>query len=171
MIVSKGWFKGICAFVVGSMLGVLLLSSTPFPKPKTKGQYFNFAGITSQGKVCNVDSANGLVMRIDQDHENPLFQSKLPNRIHLLIWFKQGIDFSKRLQMPSPQVEVCYWEAGDLLMFHSTKATGWMDFTDGSVGTRIEGKMELKLVEPDHNMSNSDYHYMGGGFTLAPSKL
>ncbi len=157
--------------IATAMLCVMSLSFAPMPKPKIKGSYFNFAGIGSEGKVCHVDSAAGVVMRIDQDYENPLFHSKLPNRIHLLLWFQDGLPFGKRIQLPAPQIQVCYWEQGDLLMFHSTKATGWMEFNTGSVGSRIEGKMEVKLVEPDHNMSNSDYHFMGGGFSLAPGKV
>lgn len=154
-----------------TLLLTLFSSVAPLPKGKTKGQYFAKAGIVSAGKVCTVDSAAGMVMRIDQDHENPLFQSKLPNRVHLLIWFKDSIVVGKRLQLPSAGVEVCYWEQGDLLMFHTTKPLGWIEFTGGSVGGRLDGNMDMKLIEPDHNMSNSDYHYMGGAFSLTQGKL
>jgi hypothetical protein len=153
------------------MLLLALAAVSHLPKPKTKGVYYDQAGIVSEGKSCKPDSAAGIVLRIDQDHENPLFQSKLPNRVHLLIWFKDGITVGQRVTLPSPRVEVCYWEQGDLLMFHTTKPQGWIEFLAGKVGGRLDGKMDMKLVEPDHNMSNSDYHYMGGAFSLTAGKL
>lgn len=163
-------FLVVSAAALGAGL-ICLLSVAHLPKPKTKGVYYDKAGIVSAGKECSVDSAAGQVLRIDQDHENPLFQSKLPNRIHLLMWFKEGIHVGERITLPSPKVEVCYWEKGDLLMFHTTKPQGWIEFTGGTVGGKLDGKMDMKLVEPDHNMSNSDYHYMGGAFSLALGKM
>ena len=86
------------------------------------------------------------------------------------MWFKDGIEVGKRLALPSPRVEVCYWEQGDLLMFHTSKSLGWIEFKSGAIGGRLDGKMDMKLIEPDHNMSNSDYHFMGGEFSLMPKK-
>jgi hypothetical protein len=166
-------FPRATQYILGSLMAasLLLLSATaPLPKGKTKGIYFLKTGIVSEGKTCKTDSAGGMVLRVDQDHENPLFQSKLPNRIHLLMWFKDSIVVGQRIQLPSPQVQVCYWEQGDLLMFHTTKPQGWIEFTAGKVGGKLDGKMDMKLVEPDHNMSNSDYHYMGGPFSLTLGK-
>lgn len=154
-------------------LVILTMSMAFFPgKTKIKGSFYEQAGIFDRGKglTCRVDSASGTVIRIDQDHENPLFQSKLPNQVHLLLWFKKDIE-AKRYELPSPDVEACYWEQGDLLMFHSFKATGWIEFSSPPAGGKLNGKMELKLVEPHHNMSNSDYHYMGGDFFLKEAKL
>jgi hypothetical protein len=163
----------VIALVPLCVLALLLLATSMAlpPKPKVKGVYYTDAGIISEGKSCKPDSMAGLVMRVDRDYENPLFQSKLPNRVHLLVWFKDGITVGSRIQLPSPRVEVCYWEQGDLLMFHTTKPQGWLDFSAGKLGSRLDGKLEVKLVEPDHNMSNSDYHFMGGAFSLTPSKL
>lgn len=156
---------------MGALALLLLLAlDSPLPKPKNKGVYYAQSGIVSEGKACHPDSAAGVVLRMDRDHDNPLFQSKLPNRIHLLMWFKDGIPFGQRIQLPAPNVEVCYWEQGDLLMFHTTKALGWIEFKPGKLGSPVAGKLEYKLVEPDHNMSNSDYHFLGGDFSFAPAK-
>ena len=129
---------------------------------KHKGKYFKQTGIVAQGKNCSVDSAGGMVIRLDEEHENPLFQSKSQNMIHLLLWFQDSIVAGKRYELPNPRVQVCYWEQGDLLMFHTQKAIGWIEFSEANPPQAIKGRMDMKLVEPDHNMSNSDYHYMGG---------
>ncbi len=150
------------------MLGMAKGSGKSKP---TKGIYIENSGLFDRmkGKSCRVDSAAGTIIRIDKDHENPLFASKLPNQVHLLLWFKNGIE-GKRYQLPNPEIDVCYWEQGDLLMFHSFKAKGWIEFDGFESGSKMEGKMEMKLVEPHHNMSNSDYHYMGGDIVLKPQK-
>lgn len=135
----------------------------PSPKgEKHKGKYFQETGIVAEGKNCGMDSAGGLVVRLDEEHENPLFQSKAPNMVHLLLWFQDGIEAGRRYELPQPRVQACYWEKGDLLMFHTQKAMGWIEFSDAPGSQVLKGRMDMKLVEPDHNMSNSDYHYMGG---------
>jgi hypothetical protein len=140
------------------------------PKGKLIGKYFENTSVFAEGKVCRVDSGAGTLVRFDQNHENPLFQSKLPNMTHLILWFKDGLMTGQRYEIPSPAVQVCYWEQGDLLMFHTTKGLGWVEFAVSDGGQPLKGKMDLKLIEPDHNMSNSDYHYMGGSFTATLSK-
>jgi hypothetical protein len=167
----RNWKIGILTLMG---LATLAMSMAFFPgkAAKIKGSYYLDAGIFDRGKglTCRPDSAAGTTIRIDQDHENPLFQSKLPNQVHLLLWFKQGIE-AKRYELPSDEVEACYWEQGDLLMFHSFKAKGWIEFSAPPSNGKLNGKMEMKLVEPHHNMSNSDYHYMGGEFALKEAKL
>lgn len=138
---------------------------------KYDGKYYPEAGIFAEGKNCKVDSAAGKLIRFDQAYPNPLFESKLPNMTHLLLWFKDGLMTGQRYQLPDPAIEVCYWEQGDLLMFHTNKALGWIEFGIADEGQKLKGKMDMKLIEPDHNMSNSDYHYMGGAFTASPSEL
>lgn len=162
-------------YVLLPFAAFLLLSMNPMSEGKekpTKGFYVENSGIFDQakGKTCRIDSANGTVIQIDKDHENPLFPSKLTNQVHLMLWFKNGIE-NKRYQLPNPEVEVCYWEKGDLLMFHSFVAKGWVEFDAYEAGSKLQGKMELKLVEPHHNMSNSDYHYMGGDILLKAQPL
>ncbi len=169
-------FKGILLVVLlgGLVFGFAAVASTEMagkPKGKLVGKYFYETSVFAEGKVCRVDSGAGTLIRFDQNHENPLFQSKLPNMTHLILWFKNGLMTGQRHEIPNPEIEVCYWEQGDLLMFHTTKGLGWVEFTATDGGQPLKGKMDLKLIEPDHNMSNSDYHYMGGAFTATESKL
>ena len=159
----------LVGFVV--VLASGFLAFVPTPKSKLVGRYFLNTGITAEGKNCRADSATGTLIRFDQAHENPLFESKATNMVHLLIWFKDSVEAGKRYELPDPRVEVCYWEQGDLLMFHTNKPKGWIEFSSEDKSQRLSGKMEMKLVEPDHNMSNSDYHYMGGSFSAAEAKL
>ena len=136
--------------------------SQPPKGEKHKGKYHLQTGILAEGKKCGVDSAAGMVIRLDEEHENPLFQSKSQNMVHLLMWFQDSIVAGKRYELPNPRVQVCYWEQGDLLMFHTQKAVGWIEFSEAQPQQPLKGRMDMKLVEPDHNMSNSDYHYLGG---------
>lgn len=161
-------------FILPALLGsvfVFCCGLAPLPKGKTTGKYYLNAGIHAEGKLCMADSTDGTLVRFDQPHENPLFESKAPNMVHLLIWFRDSVKTGFRYELPDPRVEVCYWEQGDLLMFHTNKPKGWIEFDPNPKPSRLSGKMELKLVEPDHNMSNSDYHYMGGAFALTLAKL
>lgn len=136
------------------------------PGKPMKGDWYADSGLTGiePGQTCAVDSAAGAVLYISQEHENSLFPSKVENRVHLQLWFKDGLP-ERRVQLPSPSVAVCYWEKGDLLMFHTYSGAGWIEF-DPAKSKSVTGRMELKLVQPHHNMSNSDYHYMGGDFKL-----
>lgn len=166
--------KNIAFIALSLIIASLAFGMTNVLKPKaklTKGSYFEDSGLfdMEKGKTCRMDSAQGILVKIDQDHENPLFQSKLPNQVHLILWFKNGIT-AKRYELPNPDIDVCYWEKGDLLMFHTFKAKGWIQFDNFESGAKLLGSMDMKLIEPHHNMSNSDYHYMGGDFQLKASK-
>lgn len=142
-----------------------------FPKGNTfSGKYHPHTRIVAEGKACGVDSAAGTVLRFDQVHKNPLFESKSANMTHLLLWFQDSIQADFRYQLPHPRIVVCYWEQGDLLMFHTSKAIGWIEFEGQAKPKKLRGKMEIKLVEPDHNMSNSDYHFMGGVFVAQETR-
>jgi hypothetical protein len=161
---------------MAGMLGIGLMGFTGErprnpDKGKLTGKYFPDAAVFSEGKVCRVDSGAGTIIRFDQLHENPLFESKAPNMTHLVLWFKDGLMTGQRHQLPHPAIEVCYWEQGDLLMFHTTKGIGWIEFEANETGQTFKGRMEIKLVEPDHNMSNSDYHFMGGKFVAQYDEL
>lgn len=156
-------------FHCGVTIGLLGLT---FAVPKTKplkGVFYADSGLfdAEKGKLCRPDSSQGDVLYVSKRHENPLFPSKSPNMVHLYLWFQQGIQANHRYQLPDSTVKVCYYEKGDLLMFHTFEGTGTIQFKDGKNPALWQGSMELKLVHPFHNMSNSDYHYMGGPFTLA----
>lgn len=151
-------------------VGVLLVGWKAPGKPM-KGQLWAAAGIFDNQEakpLCRLDSAETFVMEIDQAHENPLFESKDENRVHLFLQFAQKPQKGKRYNLPSEEVQLCYWEKGDLLMFKSFSGLGWVEFNSVEKG-KASGKMDLKIVKPHHNMSNSDYHYMGGEFRLKVS--
>lgn len=138
----------------------------------TKGKFFDSAMIVDaeKGKLCRPDSGLGQVVSISYPHENPLFPSKSPNTVNLLLHFKNGMTAGKKFTLPDPDVSVCYFEKGDLLMFHTFEGVGSIHFDPVGGKKEIQtGKMDLKLVRPHHNMSNSDYHYMGGRFSLSRS--
>jgi hypothetical protein len=154
-----------CSVTIG-LVG--LTFAVPKPKPM-KGIFYDETGLfdAQKGKLCRPDSSAGTVVHFEKAHENPLFPSKSQNKVHLYLWFQQGIQANRRYQMPDSTVKVCYYEKGDLLMFHTFEATGSIQFKAGKGATPWQGAMELKLVHPFHNMSNSDYHYMGGPFSLS----
>lgn len=165
-------FKRII-FHCGVTIGLLGLTFAA-PKPKAiKGVYFSHAGLfdAERGKLCRPDSSTGDVIYISKTQENPLFASKSPNKVHLFLWFQQGIQAERRYQIPDSSVKVCYYEKGDLLMFHTFEASGSITFKANKKADLWQGAMELKLVHPFHNMSNSDYHYMGGPFALTRADL
>lgn len=118
-------------------------------------------------KTCRLDSAGGSSLYLVGEHDNPLFESKAPNKVHLLIWWKTIPEAGVRYQLPHPDIEICYWEKGDLLMFHTFSAQGWLEFNKLADGKYTTGELDMKLVRPHHNFSNSDYHYLGGSFKAA----
>lgn len=138
-----------------------------------KGEYYDDACLLDRDEKrprCRVDEGKGQVIYISQKHENPLFPSEAENRVHLMLHFPNGMEAGKRYTLPTDPVNVCYWEKGDLLMFKSFTGSGWIEISEIKEGKSVSGKMDLKLVEPHHNMSNSDYHYMGGEFKLKWAK-
>lgn len=157
-------------FLLIPLAALLLLATTPGGKGKgMKGVLRDSSAlydVVEKKPLCTIDSGLGQVLYIHQVHENPLFPSKAENRVHLMLHFPEGIQAGQRYTIPSPKVNVCYFEKGDLLMFKSFEGLGWVEFTEVTAGKGAAGKMDLKLIKPHHNMSNSDYHYMGGDFRL-----
>ena len=96
----------------------------------TKGKFFDSAIIVDaeKGKLCRPDSGLGQVVSISYPHENPLFPSKSPNTVNLLLHFKNGMTAGKKFTLPDPDVSVCYFEKGDLLMFHTFEGVGSIQF-------------------------------------------
>jgi hypothetical protein len=151
---------------------LFLLAACSFPwntKPVKKGmqgEYRPDSGLfdAEKGKTCRIDSAAGATLHLEKEHDNPLFESKAPNKVHLIIWWKEAPQAGQRYTLPQPGIEVCYWEKGDLLMFHTFKAQGWIEIEQIKEGKSVAGKMDLQLIEPHHNFSNSDFHYLGDNF-------
>lgn len=156
----------------GSILGLCLLAIgllAFMPKEKLKGTFYQdaaFSGVESTKKGCVLDSGVGMVMQIAKDHENPLFPSEVQNRVTLQIHFDEAPKAGQRIHLPKEGVQVCYWEKGDLMMFKTSKPKGWIQFNNDVTDKTVSGELDLKLVKPHYNMSNSDYHYMGGAFKL-----
>jgi len=120
-----------------------------------------------KGTICEADSGIGQVLEIIYHQENPLFPSVKPNMVHAYLGFPKGILAGKEYRLPHPDVVVCYFEKGDLLMFHTFQAEGSVRFDAPKSGKPMQsGEIDLKFVKPHHNMSNADYHYVGGDLKL-----
>ncbi|MEM1000760.1 MAG: hypothetical protein AAGN35_27140 [Bacteroidota bacterium] len=149
---------------------LITITGKQFPNTPEKrtlaGVYQTERGLfdAKKGKTCRTDHAEGATLHLEKDHENPLFTSETPNRVHLIVAWKTIPKAGQRFQLPDPQIEICYWEKGDLLMFHTFRATGWIEIDQIKAGKVVSGSLELQLIEPHHNFSNSDFHYLGGDF-------
>lgn len=159
----------ISAFRIASLSILLLLGSISQgflipPKKKMRGTLHSETGIfdAQKGKTCRLDSAQGTTLEISYVHDNPQFQSKSPNRVNLFLHWKTAPQAGTRYSLPHPEIDVCYWEKGDILMFHTFSAQGWIEFSKLDPESDGQGELELKLIRPHHNFSNSDFHYMGG---------
>lgn len=143
-------------------------------KPKTvKGVYYEKAALVDaeKGKICTADSGGGTVLHFIYEQENPLFISKQPNMVTLYIAFKEEVEWGRTYTLPDPRVQVCYYEKGDLLMFHTFQGKGDLLLQKGKSQGSAEGRIDLKLEKPHHNMSNADYHYIGGKLILRKMEL
>lgn len=156
-------------FVIAAIALGISTGSAEFPAAPKKGlsgTYHPGQGLfdAEKEKTCRLDSADGGSLYLVSEHDNPLFESKAPNMVHLIMWWKTAPAAGVRYQLPHPEIEICYWEKGDLLMFHTFSAQGWLEFDKVADGKYTTGKLDMKLVRPHHNFSNSDYHYLGGSF-------
>ena len=166
MILSK--YKIIIGLliVMGAFIG-----SVPMKKRMQGNLHFGQAIFDAEkGKTCRLDSGKGTALHLWKTHENPLFESNAPNVVHLLLHWEDDLKINHRYQLPHPKIDVCYWEKGDILMFHTFSAVGWIEFDQLKPNKFALGKLEIKLVKPHHNFSNSDYHFMGGDFKLSIPK-
>ncbi|MCB9232857.1 MAG: hypothetical protein H6581_14390 [Bacteroidia bacterium] len=147
-----------------SWLGMRLADS------KIKGTFFPDSQLHQNDEGiphCAIDSGAGMVMELTQLYRNDLFLSEEKNTLRLRIHFATPPVAGQKYSLPTPGVTVCYREEGKLLMFESYNGLGTLQFNSIS-DKKIAGKIDLKLVKPHHNMSNSDYHYMGGEFSCKP---
>ena len=159
--------------VLGLLGCFFVLTSLSPGKKKLKGTLHLSTGIFDQVKgdaPCRLDSAAGFVVEFVQEVENPLFESKSKNQVQLYAWFGGAPIPKKRYYVPSEDCKgLCYRESGDLLMFETFQGSGWIELGEFGKKGRIGGIIDLKLVEPHHNFSNSDFHYLGGEFELRSS--
>lgn len=155
--------------LLGSFLAAVFMGNAGGEK-RTKGIIRLNAGIFDQVKgeqACRVDSAVGFVIELAKEVENPLFESEARNRVNLLLWFKGSPETGKRYYVPGNDfLGLCYREEGDLLMFETFSGIGWIEFRPSRKKGKMEGVMEMRLVEPHHNFSNSDFHYWGGEIVM-----
>ena len=161
--------RGRAGLAFGLLIALFVGLSSFLPKDKHKGTLYSevtFSGVESTKGGCVLDSGEAYVMMISRDHENPLFESREPNRVHFQLLFQEAPTPGERIHLPREGVQLCYWEKGDLLMFKTSKPQGWIKFDNSFEEKTVTGELDLKLVKPHHNMSNSDYHYMGGTFKL-----
>ena len=149
------------------LVGILLLGGIYPGKDLLKGEWYEEAALYDQeagGKGCRIDSGNGNVLVIRQQVENPLFESSRENEAVLQIEWPHAVPLGQKTYFPNDSVKVCYREEGNLLMFETFEASGWILPMEQDKKKRLSGKVELKLVNPHHNFSNSDYHFIGGSF-------
>lgn len=142
-------------------------------KKAIKGVYYENAALFNQVKgaqPCRIDSGAGLVISIAFDQVNPLFESKNKNKVHLLIWLKEMPEEEVEIHFPNSESLICYREEGDLLMFETFTATGWLKLKSGK-NSRLAGSIEMNFVEPHQNFSNSDFQHLQGELKLLLEEL
>ena len=164
---STAWVLGL------GLCGMAWLGLDGGKKP-LKGSVYSEASLdaeTPEMDVCRVDSGTGTVAVLAWTVENPLFAASPENTATLQIQFASPPSPGIRIYFPNDSTTVCYQEAGNLLMFETFEATGWwqLDKVDGK--GRWEGNLELNLVNPHHNFSNSDFHHVEGAYRLAPQSI
>ena len=158
-----------CVFCVSAKEG-------GYAKKKYSGTFYEEAALISvpymnKHEICGVaedtTKSGGYLIEISEKIENPLFESAKDNEVFLYIWFAELPEPGEKTYIGSDEnVRVCYHEKGDLLMFLTSEAIGSIRFDEVKSGKSVSGEMDLKLVNPVHNMSNGDYQYMGGSFKL-----
>lgn len=154
--------------------GLLVFGEFYLGKDLLKGDWYAEAGLYDQvkgGEGCRIDSGKGSVLVIREEVENPLFESSSQNEAVLQVHWPNNIPLGEKTYFPNDSVQVCYREEGNLLMFETFEASGWIQPLEMDKKSRLSGKLELKLVKPHHNFSNSDYHFIGGSFKVSMQNI
>lgn len=152
--------------------GVLIAGCLAFRSPakRLEGKLHLKQGLFDQVKgatPCRLDSAGGYVIEIRDETINPQFASSRKNQVRLLIWLPEEPTPNTRIEIPSGINGLCYREEGNLLMFETFQGQGWIEFGAWKKRKQLDGKLDLKLIHPHHNFSNSDYHFLGGSYRLS----
>ena len=138
---------------------------------KLKGQYWENARLVDQIKgeqPCRIDSGEGVVLQIQTTQSNQQFGSE--TKSSLLLWFSDWPSPGKKYYLQEGQYLLCYQEVGDLLLFETFRGQGWIQLNSLPDKGKVRGELEIELIEPHHNFSNSDYQYLGGSFSLNVTK-
>ncbi len=138
-------------------------------KKGMKGEYREDAALVDRvahEKACRVDTGDVVVWTLTKEVRNPLFEGSQDNVATLHIAWPQMPAVGTRVYFPNDSTQICYREEGRLLMFETFQATGWIEVQTQKGNGQVGGKMELNLVKPHHNFSNSDFQFLGGDFRL-----
>ena len=141
---------------------------------KLKGAFSSQKQLTASRNApahCLVDSGAGHLLYLWQDFKNELYPGATGSRMHLRIHFADLPQTGERISIPGSGITVCYQDIGNnqLLMYECFEGLGWLKF-DKIDKSKVGGSLDLKLIKPHHNMSTSDYHYMGGKFSVNVAK-
>ncbi len=160
---------GALITLVGFLMGVKV---TSYKGKKLKGQYWENVRLVDQIKgeqPCRIDSGEGVVIRIQTTQSNEQFGSETNSS--LLLWLADWPPVGQKYYLQEGQFMLCYQEVGDLLLFETFRAQGWIQLSSLPEKGKVKGALEIDLIEPHHNFSNSDFQYMGGSFMLNFSEL
>lgn len=145
----------------------------PFQKgKKLKGHFYENACLVDQvegEKKCRVDSGKGVVISILQQLENPQFGGE--SEAELLIWLPEWPPVGGKYYLKKDNYLLCYQERGELLLFETFTGSGWLLIDGNPEKGKLVGGIELNLIEPHHNFSNSDFQFIGGNLSLKMGEI
>lgn len=138
---------------------------------KMSGTYYRDAQmlIDTAGNKCRVDSGSGFVMKFEKPDFNELFGDGEKTMLTFYVGMPNA-PTAKSIRLPDPDFHIYYQEMGSILLFECYEAQGWIRINKTSKG-KLEGSMEVDLINPHHNFSNSDFHHLEGEFRLSPGKV
>ncbi len=132
-----------------------------------KGYFFDEASLVDQIKgdqKCRIDSGGGVVIQLLWGQENPQFGEE--TEAELLIWFPELPGIGEKLFFPGDNAVLCYQERGNILLFETFQGSGWLLFPTPMKKEKLSLEIDLNLIRPHHNFSNSDFQYVGGDILL-----
>jgi len=139
---------------------------------KLKGEYWENASLTNQlkgEKACTIEIGEGIVWQITLQQENPQFQEE--TQISFLLWMAKFPEPGEKYYLNQENSLICYREEGTLLLFETFRANGWVKIEAMPRKKKLEGELEIQLIEPHHNFSNGDFQHLGGEFKLEMGSL
>lgn len=154
--------------------GLLFCGATPLEKggKKLKGNYYEKGILTDQiegDSKCKVDSGEGVVIQIIRYQENPQFGDE--TETELLVWLREWPSVGEKYYLTPENSQICFQERGKLLLFETFICQGWIQLLESPAKGKLKGNIELNLVEPHHNFSNSDFQFVGGQMSLKVAEV
>ena len=153
---------------LGAGMAIFVLSGFLVGSKPLSGKYMPQAALVNgtENAGCQVDKGDRWLMMIADEVHNPLFEYSPDNEVRLYLQMDSMPNLNERITLPHKGVEVCYREKGSMLMFETFRATGWIELTERKKNETLIGRLEVNLIEPHHNFSNSDFHRLNCSFKL-----